>query len=121
MDEYIVSGRALDKAVAFRSVEPFHCTFLFHSLSPEYCAGFGDGPKKKKPRDRRDKPGSVALLLTAKTDTIVYCVQQYRTGSCARSSVWVPKRWPCETTDCAPKGPSPSACGRPRPSRRDLP
>jgi hypothetical protein len=50
MDEDVVSGRALDKAVAFRSVKPLHCAFLFHNYLLKKRAVFPQGPKKKKLR-----------------------------------------------------------------------
>src|SRR5580692_11586602 len=50
MDEHVVSGRPLDKAVAFGGVEPLHCTFFFHRPSPEKFPKPGRAPKKKKLR-----------------------------------------------------------------------
>jgi hypothetical protein len=55
MDEHVVPGGSLDKAVAFRSVEPFHCSFFLHRLSPEIALNPERAPKGKKPRNQRDK------------------------------------------------------------------
>src|SRR3954467_15856429 len=54
MHEHVVSGRPLNEAVAFGGVEPLNCTFLFHSLSPKYCARSNRVPKKKSLRLRSD-------------------------------------------------------------------
>src|ERR1039457_4787637 len=50
MDEHVVPGRVLDKAVAFRGVEPLYCTFFFHRPSPEKSFRRRAGPQKRKSR-----------------------------------------------------------------------
>src|ERR1700721_2008470 len=91
MDEHVVSGGPLDKAIAFRSVEPFHCSFFLHRLSPENCADPGAGPKRKKAtRPAGQFPGSVAPLPTAESNRICLLRPQYRTGNCVISSACMP-------------------------------
>src|SRR5580700_3400591 len=91
MDEHVVSGGALDKAVAFRSVEPFHCSFFLHRLSPENCAEPGAGPKRKKAtRPAGSVPWSVAPLPTAESNRICLLRPQYRTANYVFSSASIP-------------------------------
>src|SRR5579864_6321964 len=90
MDEYIVPGGALDKAVAFRSVEPFHCSFFLHRLSPENCAEPRPGPKMKIATRPGLNPRSVAPSPTAESNLICLLRPQYRTGNCIISSVRMP-------------------------------